>query len=42
MLAVPAPEVNGLLATDEDFLREVAGVTDFSGYSVVPGTAPRR
>lgn len=27
--------------TDEDFLRS-KGVTDFSKYSVVPGTTPRR
>ncbi|KAF5234407.1 hypothetical protein FAUST_7647 [Fusarium austroamericanum] len=34
--------VNGELLLDEDFLREHAGVTDFSKYNVVPGTAPRR
>jgi len=34
--------VNGLLALDEDFLRDHCGVTDFSQYSVVPGTTPRR
>jgi len=34
--------VNGELLLDEDFLREHAGVTDFSKYNVVPGTRPRR
>ncbi|KAL6924561.1 hypothetical protein FSST1_001835 [Fusarium sambucinum] len=34
--------VNGELLLDEDFLREHAGVKDFSKYNVVPGTAPRR
>ncbi|KAH7101765.1 short chain dehydrogenase family protein [Auriculariales sp. MPI-PUGE-AT-0066] len=42
MLAAPAPSVNGLLATDEDFLRDVAGVSDFSEYTLVAGTTPRR
>lgn len=42
MLAATATEVNGQLFTDEDFLRDTVGVDDFSGYSVVPGTAPRR
>lgn len=41
MLASPASEVNGLLDLDEDFLRK-KGVTDFSKYSVVPGSTPRR
>jgi NAD(P)-dependent dehydrogenase (short-subunit alcohol dehydrogenase family) len=41
MLQAPAEEVNGLLDTDEDFLRK-RGVTDFSKYSLVPGAAPRR
>ena len=41
MLASPAHEVNGLLDTDEDFLRK-KGVTDFSKYSLVPGATPRR
>ncbi|OCT49255.1 hypothetical protein CLCR_11311 [Cladophialophora carrionii] len=41
MLRSPAEEVNGLLVTDEDFLRK-KGVTDFSRYSVVPGSTPRR
>jgi hypothetical protein len=41
MLRSPAEEVNGLLDTDEDFLRK-KGVTDFSKYSVVPGATPRR
>jgi hypothetical protein len=41
MLRAPAEEVNGLIDTDEDFLRK-HGVTDFSKYSVVPGTTPRR
>ena len=42
MLRAPATAVNGLLAVDEDFLREYAGVTDFSKYAVVPGSNPRR
>lgn len=42
MLNAPAEKVNGLLALDEDFLREHCGVTDFSKYNVVPGSAPRR
>jgi hypothetical protein len=41
MLNAPAEEVNGLIDTDEDFLRKW-GVQDFSQYSVVPGTTPRR
>jgi hypothetical protein len=42
MLQAPTKMVNGLLALDEDFLREHAGVADFGKYSVVPGTSPRR
>jgi hypothetical protein len=42
MLRAPAVTVNGLLDTDEDFLRHRAGVTDFSKYSVVEGAVPRR
>ncbi|KAJ5355248.1 uncharacterized protein N7496_012460 [Penicillium cataractarum] len=42
MLRAPATQVNGLLDTDEDFLREKCGVTDFSQYSVIPGSTPRR
>ncbi|EJT74348.1 short chain dehydrogenase [Gaeumannomyces tritici R3-111a-1] len=42
ILRAPASSVNGLLALDEDFLRLHGGVTDFSGYSVVPGAYPRR
>ncbi|CAI7578476.1 unnamed protein product [Penicillium pancosmium] len=42
MLRAPATTVNGLLDTDEDFLREKCGVTDFSKYSIVPGSTPRR
>lgn len=34
--------MNGLLALDEDFLRDYCGVTDFSKYSVIPGSSPRR
>jgi hypothetical protein len=41
MLRAPAEEVNGLIDTDEDFLRR-QGVSDFSRYSVVPGASPRR
>ncbi|CAG7924370.1 unnamed protein product [Penicillium olsonii] len=42
MLRAPPHEVNGLLDTDEDFLREKCGVSDFSKYSVIPGSTPRR
>jgi len=42
MLRAPASVVNGQLELDEDFLRSHAGVTDFSKYSVVPGSSPRR
>ncbi|OQE23044.1 hypothetical protein PENSTE_c009G03256 [Penicillium steckii] len=42
MLRAQASTVNGLLDTDEDFLREKCGVTDFSKYSVIPGSTPRR
>ena len=42
MLRAPHATVNGLLDTDEDFLREKCGVTDFSKYSVIPGSTPRR
>ncbi|KAJ5818160.1 hypothetical protein N7474_003751 [Penicillium riverlandense] len=42
MLRAPPAQVNGLLDTDEDFLREKCGVSDFSKYSVVPGSKPRR
>ncbi|EJD36690.1 short chain dehydrogenase family protein [Auricularia subglabra TFB-10046 SS5] len=42
ILAAPPERVNGLLTTDEDFLRDAAGVRDFAQYSLVPGTAPRR
>lgn len=42
ILGAPAPAVNGQLLLDEDFLRAHAGVADFSKYSVVPGSSPRR
>ncbi|KAJ5395257.1 uncharacterized protein N7487_009560 [Penicillium crustosum] len=42
MLRAPHQVVNGLLDTDEDFLREKCGVSDFSKYSVIPGSTPRR
>jgi len=42
MLRAPASDVNGELLLDEDFLHAHAGVTDFSKYSVVPGSSPRR
>jgi hypothetical protein len=42
MLRAPTKAVNGLLALDEDFLREHTGMTDFSKYSVVKGAVPRR
>ncbi|KAF2771155.1 NAD(P)-binding protein [Teratosphaeria nubilosa] len=39
--AAPA-DVNGKTLLDEDFLRQWAGVTDFSKYALVPGSTPRR
>ncbi|KAB5570668.1 putative Hydroxysteroid dehydrogenase-like protein 2 [Coniochaeta sp. 2T2.1] len=42
ILKAPASVVNGQLELDEDFLRRHAGVTDFSKYSLVPGSSPRR
>ncbi|KAJ9483988.1 hypothetical protein VN97_g9405 [Penicillium thymicola] len=42
MLRAPHKVVNGLLDTDEDFLRKKCGVSDFSKYSVIPGSTPRR
>ncbi|KAJ7219406.1 hypothetical protein GGX14DRAFT_436047 [Mycena pura] len=42
MLAAPPVTVNGLIDTDEDFLRRHAGVTNFSRYALVPGSSPRR
>ncbi|KAH7328550.1 hypothetical protein B0I35DRAFT_473242 [Stachybotrys elegans] len=42
ILGSPPECVNGMLVLDEDFLREHKGVTDFSKYSVVPGSDPRR
>lgn len=42
MLKAPASVVNGQLELDEDFLRRHVGVTDFSKYSLIPGTSPRR
>lgn len=42
MLHAPAASVNGRLTLDEDYLRSDHGVTDFSKYSCVPGTNPRR
>ena len=42
MLNAPAKSVNGLLELDEDFLRKYCGVSDFSKYSIVPGSSPRR
>jgi hypothetical protein len=42
MIRAPTEIVNGILELDEDFLRKYNGVTDFSKYSLVPGTNPRR
>jgi NAD(P)-dependent dehydrogenase (short-subunit alcohol dehydrogenase family) len=42
ILGAPASAVNGQLLLDEDFLRDHAGITDFSKYAVIPGTNPRR
>jgi NAD(P)-dependent dehydrogenase (short-subunit alcohol dehydrogenase family) len=42
MLRAPEGVVNGVLTTDEDFLREHCGVVDFAKYSVVEGSNPPR
>lgn len=44
MLKAPADKVNGLIDTDEDFLRRECGYKDddFDKYNVVPGHKPRR
>jgi hypothetical protein len=44
ILDAPTNKVNGLLAIDEDFLRDYKGFTDedFLKYSKVPGAVPRR
>ncbi|KAG0138074.1 hypothetical protein HOY82DRAFT_582630 [Tuber indicum] len=42
MINAPVKTINGLLDTDEDFLRGHGGVTDFSKYSLIPGAVPRR
>ncbi|KUI59184.1 Hydroxysteroid dehydrogenase-like protein 2 [Cytospora mali] len=42
ILRAPASVVNGQLLLDEDFLRVHGGIIDFSKYSVVPGSKPRR
>ncbi|OBR14184.1 Short chain dehydrogenase [Colletotrichum higginsianum IMI 349063] len=42
ILRAPAAAVNGELLLDEDFLRDHAGVVDFSKYALVPGAQPRR
>jgi hypothetical protein len=41
MVTAPVSQVNGELELDEDFLRKT-GVTDFSKYSLISGTQPRR
>ncbi len=42
MLRAPTAVVNGLLDLDEDFLRRHCGVSDFSKYSLIEGSDPRR
>ena len=44
MLRAPAEKVNGLVDTDEDFLRRECGYQDgeFDKYNVVEGSRPRR
>ncbi|KAF4556696.1 Short chain dehydrogenase-like protein 47 [Elsinoe fawcettii] len=42
IISAPVSRVNGKLELDEDFLRRERGVTDFSKYSLVPGSSPRR
>jgi hypothetical protein len=41
MMRAPTTQVNGELELDEDFLRKT-GVTDFSKYSLIAGSEPRR
>ena len=42
IIKAPAKDVSGKTVLDEDFLRDHEGVTDFSKYSLVPGSNPRR
>jgi len=44
MLQAPVQKVNGLVDTDDDFLRRECGYTaaDFEKYNLVPGSKPRR
>lgn len=42
MLKAPTAVVNGLLDLDEDFLCRYCGISDFSKYSLVEGSDPRR
>ena len=42
MIRAPPEKVNGLLDTDEDFLRRECGVEDFGKYALVSGATPRR
>ena len=42
MLRAPTETVNGLLDTDEDFLRRNNNFSDFDHYSIVRGAKPRR
>lgn len=42
MLKAPTAMVNGLLDLDEDFLRRYCGICDFSKYSLVEDSNPRR
>ncbi|KZV97500.1 NAD(P)-binding protein [Exidia glandulosa HHB12029] len=44
ILSAPPEKVNGLLTTDEDFLREHVGLSqaELDAYALVPGTSPRR
>lgn len=42
ILQLAPSRVNGKLEVDEDLLRREMGITDFSKYSIVPGSNPRR
>ena len=42
MLDALPERMNGQLELDEDFLRDHCGITDFSKYSIIPGSEPRR
>lgn len=42
IIRAPARDVSGECFLDEDYLRDHDGVQEFSKYSLVPGSTPRR